>query len=853
MTRCLWCVVMILSCAWQAAGQASFGWEEGCAMWFGGQYGQVEAGGPLAGIECHDSRPLPSRVSLYAPVANSIDVSTDYWKRGDSRPFVVGIKLDDQKRRWLGKEPWTYVASPHAVRFERTESDLRYAIRYDFGARSVAAAMTIRIVNAGRVPHELELYTHICLVLRTCQTYARIDTARMRFDRRHHAIVAQFDDPRVARASVIVQNAGLAPSSWATSGERLGVQDSGWSNWIERDGVLTSGLSHAEKNRHPVAAFTYRCSIQPGDSIEVVQLVSSVSRKETTQAIARAGKGWKEDIARYGKAVHRAAYGDGRFQSGHAWTDSSVAYSRALLEANQHHLDGATVPMPCPAEYNFFFTHDALLTNLSAIAFDPDRVRRDLLYLAKHAKDSVIPHAYYWKDDGFKTEYCSPGNWNNIWFILASASYLRHTMDSTTVLRLYPLLAKSLEQTLSRRQGNVMHGTEPDWWDFGHAVGARAYLTILTVQALEEFVFVSAWLRKNLSRLRSYEAMASELRDGLRKELWDESSGYLLNSIGSERDRHIYMGPLLAAVYGTLPSEYAKRLVATAGNRLVDSAIGIRTVFPADFHTDSVKNLYKVKGNEAGDAFTYANGGVWYLGNAWYARALKSVGDVEGAFDFYARTMTLDGIVQSPSGQPALYEYRFADPDAANHGWIDKPTMMWSAGFCIGTAYQLSGMEDNVWNVTVAGNAPQALEQVRCGYTFGGDKTVERRGKGPMLTRMLAGKTDIPSRVLPLDARHASSISIDMGAIRYPFLDSVNAILHSASLDHDARVLMCTLSSYKDHQTTVKVITPWLARSVTINGKMWQDWAVTSTPTGTLVVAIRYGASEGRDAIEVRF
>jgi len=122
-----------------------------------------------------------------------------------------------------------------------------------------------------------------------------------------------------------------------------------------------------------------------------------------------------------------------------------------------------------------------------------------------------------------------------------------------------------------------------------------------------------------------------------------------------------------------------------------------------------------------------------------------------------------------------------------------------------------------------------------------------------MLIRMLAGKTDVPSRILPLDARHSSSLSNDMGAIRYPFLDSANAILHSASLDPDARVLRCTLSSYKDHQTSVKVITPWIARSVLMNGKKWQDWVVTSTPTGTLVLTIRYGASEGRDAIEVRF
>jgi hypothetical protein len=558
-------------------------------------------------------------------------------------------------------------------------------------------------------------------------------------------------------------------------------------------------------------------------------------------------------MAKYRTSVFNAAYAGAGFHSGNAWTDSSVAFSRALLEANQHYLSGVLVPMPCPTEYNFFFTHDALLTNLSAIAFDPNRVRRDLLYLAGHAKGGVIPHAYYWKDDGFKTEYCSPGNWNNIWFILATASYLRHSMDTATVLRLYPLLAKSLEQTMSRRSGNVMHGTEPDWWDFGHAIGARAYLTILTIRALDEFVFVSAWLRKDLSRLAAYEATAAALRDGLVKELWDDSSGYLMNSIGSEPDPHIYMGPLLAAVYGELPAAHAKRLVSTARNRLVDSSIGIRTVFPADFHTDSVKNLYKVKGNEAGDAFMYANGGVWYLGNAWYARALMSIGDVEGAFDFYARTMTVDGIVQSPSGQPALYEYRYANPDAPNHGWIDKPTMMWSAGFCIGTAYLLSGIEDNVWNVTAAGNAAEALEHVRCEYAFGGHKTLVRHGRGPMLIRLLADKREIPSRILPLDAGRASSITVDMGAIRYPFLDSVNAILHTASLDPDARTFRCTLSSFRDHQTAVKLITPWLARSVAINGKAWKDWAVTSTPTGTLMVTVRYGASEGIDTVEIWF
>lgn len=70
---------------------------------FDKHYGQVEVGGVFAGAEFHNSRPLPSRISLYYPVANSIDLSTDYWKRGDSRPVAVGMQVDEGERRWIGR------------------------------------------------------------------------------------------------------------------------------------------------------------------------------------------------------------------------------------------------------------------------------------------------------------------------------------------------------------------------------------------------------------------------------------------------------------------------------------------------------------------------------------------------------------------------------------------------------------------------------------------------------------------------------------------------------------------------------------------------------------------------------
>ena len=88
---------------------------------FTGHYGQVEVGGRYAGAEFHDSRPLPSRISLYYPVANSIDLSTDYWKRGESRPMAVGIQIDGDQRHWIGREPWSYTVSPHTVIFWRKE------------------------------------------------------------------------------------------------------------------------------------------------------------------------------------------------------------------------------------------------------------------------------------------------------------------------------------------------------------------------------------------------------------------------------------------------------------------------------------------------------------------------------------------------------------------------------------------------------------------------------------------------------------------------------------------------------------------------------------------------------------
>jgi hypothetical protein len=178
---------------------------------------------------------------------------------------------------------------------------------------------------------------------------------------------------------------------------------------------------------------------------------------------------------------------------------------------------------------------------------------------------------------------------------------------------------------------------------------------------------------------------------------------------------------------------------------------------------------------------------------------------------------------------------------------------MWSAGFCIGTAYLMAGFEDNIWNVTVGDAAPEALQSVRAVYWFGGRKTIDRRGKGSMVTRLTVDGREIPSRILPLDAASATAIAVEMGPIRYPFVDSLNAVLHSASLDPQGRTMNLTLSSFAGHQTAVRIFTPRLARSVALNGRSWPGWEVTSTPLGTLIITVRYAASAGTDSIQVKF
>ncbi len=815
---------------------------------FDGMYGQVEVGGRFVGAEFHRSHPLPSRISFFYPVANSIDVSTDYWKREDSQPMVVGIQTNDGPKHWLGKEPWAYTLSPHKVKFEREEVGVMYSMRYEFCLNEPAMVFTLRIKNTSAKPATISAYTHLRLSLRTCQTFARKDSALTEFDTSSNAVLAHFDDLDTQHATCFVQNVGAKPTQWTTSSEELVVSDSGYSRWMTSSARLQGRTFPSGQKGIPVAAFVYERTLQPNDSLEVVEVIGSCRNDEAKERLNHLNLSWHNEIAAYDDFVRQKEQKDASFTTGDAWLDRSAVWAKAILATNAHYLNEHIVPMPCPAEYNFFFTHDVLMTNLAAVNFDLPRVKKDLLYIASLAKDGIIPHAYYWRDDGFKTEYCTPDNWNHLWFVLVGASYLRHSMDASTAAVLYPLVKKSLEEILKQKK----NAFRPDWWDIGHVEGPRSYITILTIRALRDFVYLSAMLKKD-SILIEYERLADAMQKALHEKLWDTNAKYLMNWNGEQKDTHYYMGSLLAPAFGLLSDDKAGELVATATKELVAPGIGVRAAMPADFHTKESIAFFKFAGDEAGQPFYYINGGAWPHNNAWYALALKNVGRVDDAVQFVKTTMTLDGVARSPMGIPAMYEYRYSDASSREFGKIDKPSFLWAGGFYLYTLYQLFGVKENEWNVSFAGALPSTSDSASYSLTVGKLKDVSVSGKGKYLQVCRIDGKALPSFVLPRDAQAASKIEVKFGNPATPYLERVNATLRSIQWNRSTNRLTMRLSSFANHQTVAHMIASTRPRMALLDGKTLSSIESMRLPDGHYEVTATFEASHVTQTLEVQF
>ncbi|MFC1548279.1 hypothetical protein ACFL5M_07100, partial [Candidatus Neomarinimicrobiota bacterium] len=537
---------------------------------------------------------------------------------------------------------------------------------------------------------------------------------------------------------------------------------------------------------------------------------------------------YEHEVALYQGSVNSKVFQTSVVQTGNPQTDHSVAWAKAVMEANRHYLDGERVPMPCPAEYNFYFSHDVLVTDLAAVMFDIDRVRNDLDYIIRHADaENIIPHAYYWKDGKYVTEYASSDNWNNFWLILVTASYLRHSGDIDFVAQLYPYISKSLERALlTKEDDNLMWSYRPDWWDIGHNYGPRSYMTILAIKAIREYIFVSLRLNRDQARLPELAAMADAMQAALTERLWNTDMNYLVNyHEDGSLDRHYYIGSLLAAHYNLLDEDRRSALVNSATTHMVDPQVGIYNAFPMDF--EQWGEFLRFRGNEAGAKYYYFNGGIWPQGNAWYALALIAQDRLEEAREFINGVMSFHGILNGPNGQPAYYEVRNANRDnPSEYGKVDKPQFLWAGAWYLYSLYNLLGVRDNGWNIAL--DPFLSTDQKQNNFTLfinGESLLVSVGGKGETIKSIRLGSNDYHSAIFPIKLKDAGPVEFELGTPQNPYLAASEAILHDC--EYSTGILIATLSAFPEHRSESVIISPTVPESVTLNGKPLEaDWTV---------------------------
>jgi len=820
------------------------------------EVGQIEVGGPYVGIEIHKSFPLLNRISFYYPVANSIDISEDYWKRENFRIMNVGLKVGDSPKEFLKHQIYKVSQTPYSVSFTGNDFDSEIKIKYEFCKHQPAMVITYEITNTSDVVKEYEAYTRLETTLRTSHTYKIIDSPYTEYEDYGSIIRTNFPFVETGDAQVFVLNAGLKPSSFTTKKE----MNSGLTNlddwWLNSDESLPKKIIPKEKFSEPVAAYIYKKTLEPKASFKIIQIVGSSLISEGKVKTDYLMKNYQNEVDEYEKYILQESLDENVIVTGNKDIDFTSRWSKAVLTTNAHYLNGQIVPMPAQAEYNFYFTHDALLTDLAAVNFDLDRVKNDLKFIISLAdSNKTIPHAYYWKDTTYKTEFAGTENWNHFWFTLVCSRYLRHSGDSTFLNQLYPYINQSIKTAMKNKgEDDLMWSFRPDWWDIGNNYGPRAYMTILAIRALREFNYVSTILQKDLSEIKFYDELANQMNKKLVDTLWNNKLNYLTNYFeDGKEDQHIYMGSLLALHFNLLDDDKNLKLITTAKEKLLDEKLGIYTLFPMDLHL--LIDYMKFAGNEAGEPYHYANGGIWPHGNSWYALSLISNGLNDDAFKFIKKTMTLNGIMNSPNGQPALYEYRISDKNnPVLYGKIDKPQFLWAGGWYFYTLYNLFGVRENEWNISFSPFIPGEMDSVQLTATINGDLVlVDISGEGNTLSSVQFDEIEIPSAIVPNNMKSIKKISLKLGETKSPYLNSVNAIVISPKFDFKNRTLEFDLESFEDHIIELQIISPTEVKNVLINGNSLSNGITESRKSNLLEINISHKSELKRNHYSIKF
>lgn len=800
------------------------------------EVGQIEVGGPYVGIEIHKSFPMINRISFYYPVANSIDISEDYWKRENYRIMSMGLKVGDNPKFILNEQTWEVIQSPFDVEFCKDTLNSGINIKYEFLMNKPAMSAKFSIENNSDSAKVYEVYLNYSTVFRTSHTYSLIDSGKSKINYDGRIITLDYDLTETGNTQVFFNNVGERPFFSAASfktGENINLDEF----WLNNDVSLQQDNFFSK----PEVIFVYKKELQPGESLDIVQLIGSVKIDESDEVISYLKENYKKEIDDYKNYILTNSVNKEVIKTGDPKFDFTTDWALAVLKTNAHYIDSIIAPMPAQAQYNFYFTHDVLVTDLAAVNFDLERVKNDLEFIMSLANEEyVIPHAYYWKDTEYKTEFADHDNWNNFWLNIVTASYLRSSDDKSFVEKLYPYLTKSIETALlTIGEDSLMWSFRPDWWDIGKLYGPKVYMTALAARTIEDYIFISTKLGLNIDELGKYEKLATRLKENMVQKLWSDEYKFLMNYYEPGKlDPHYYIGSLVPAYMGMLDHQKTSELLKTAKNNMVDEKVGIYNAFPMDFQT--LGDYLKFSGNEAGDVYYYFNGGIWPQGNAWYTLALIRNGQKDEALKFIKNVMTLDGLMNGPNGQPAMYEVRNGNKnDPSEYGKVDKPQFLWAGAWYLNCLYNLLFINNDSWNITFDPYLPEGNKTVSGTLNIAGNKAnIEVSGSGEKVGSVYYDSVFYPSLVYPSELKKIDKVQINLGEAKFPIVSASNSVLNSAEIADDKLVIK--LSAFTGHKNKTEIISPWKPESIQLNSVTSADLITVESDNGSFKIQIEF-------------
>ena len=225
------------------------------------------------------------------------------------------------------------------------------------------------------------------------------------------------------------------------------------------------------------------------------------------------------------------------------------------------------------------------------------------------------------------------------------------------------------------------------------------------------------------------------------------------------------------------------------------------------------------------------------------------------AYSFIKRTMTMNGINNSPNGQPAMYEYRISDKNnPETYGRIDKPQFLWAGGWYLYTIFNLFGLRENEWNISFAPYIPKDFNKINFPLTYNNiNVEVEITGKGNELEAIYFDGKQLPSVIIPYDISGLKKIIIKMGKTKTPYLKSANGKLYLPRYDKNKMSLEFTLWSFNNNQNEFEVVSPYKIVRILSNDKIIQNEVIEDKANGLYTIKVKHQSFEAKVKYKIDF